>query len=1043
MCFVIICLFLVVPISTTPPLNAASSDSAVSEAHRLLLASKEFQRTWNRNSQLDAISNFRVAADSFLASGDTDARLDCLVGIAASHLMLNDRSAALRILNDARGFAKSENRRSRQGLISAEIARVLFWIGDIDRANSFLNEARSLATSTDNEELSIAVSRAEAEHDRFRRALHLSLEKLSKIAEFNKRRSELGGEADALLEMGYDLTVSGDHVRAFEVLTAAKKGWEESGNARGIARTQIAFGHLLSITGDIDSALRCYREAEAAFPPGVDGEEKGILFAGLSNIYEELQDLPTAIEYRQKSLQTFEETGNKLSVLFALPRLAVLNELAGRSGEARIYFDRAGNSAAELRDNYSLNLTRQMMAEAFVETGSNEKALALLNLSLQFFDTARHAREIARIEILRGRIFLEKGDLSRAHPSLVRSLELSRALKDRISESNVLFFLGLLEKRRERFESALEHVSASIDLSASLSSQLSNSKVRRAYTSNLSARYELLLQLLARGDSSNAISANSIAVAESYRASSLREQLFLSRAGAFGNVEPSLAQKERDLRSSLSAKADLLTDALNNGSPEMEIAAIQSDVTSLEHQLEEIRAELKRNNPVYSAIKDPTPFDLPDFQANVIDDGSILLEYFLGEEESYLWVVGKNEVAMSVLPGRDVIEAKIDELRRLLDARKPIEGETFQEMQDRVASAEARYAPAAHELSDMILAPVADRLFGKRLIVVADGRLHHFPINALPMPKSSSDDPILLTNEVAYAPSAQTLSLLARFRSDASDGKRTQDLLVFSDPVFGPDDSRLSGVDMRQPESAYTAPRLRFAESLGSLQRLPSSAEEANEIVNIVGGRNADNFTGFAATREHLLSAQLSDYKIIHLATHGLVDEERPELSAVVLSRFDESGQRLDEAVRLQDIYAMKLNADLVVLSACQTASGKEIRGEGVLGLNNAFLQAGAGSVVASLWPVDDHASNMIMRELYTGMADGLSVSSALRKSQLALYRDPQFRSPFFWAAFTVHGDMNRRPVIGTGLSLWWFATLPFLLLTGFLARRLFSRKRP
>lgn len=310
------------------------------------------------------------------------------------------------------------------------------------------------------------------------------------------------------------------------------------------------------------------------------------------------------------------------------------------------------------------------------------------------------------------------------------------------------------------------------------------------------------------------------------------------------------------------------------------------------------------------------------------------------------------------------------------------------------------------------------------------------------MPNAPSDDPILLTNDVVYQPSAQTYSLLKTLRPNKTE-QGMKDLLVFSDPVFSTSDERLTGTNIY--ENTTTQPySYRLVEAFGSLSRLPATGEEAAGITEIFGG-NADIFSGFDATRERLINSNLSEYRVVHLATHGFVDVDRPELSSIVLSRYDRTGNKIDESVRMQDIYAMKLNADLVVLSACKTGTGKEIKGEGVMGLNTAFLQAGARSVVSTLWQVEDNAANQLMKEFYTQMVfGGLPPSAALRAAQIKLYKDPQFRSPFFWAAFTIQGDANTPPNFtrGHARSVIAAGVCAILVIVGFLIWRKRSAQR-
>ena len=239
----------------------------------------------------------------------------------------------------------------------------------------------------------------------------------------------------------------------------------------------------------------------------------------------------------------------------------------------------------------------------------------------------------------------------------------------------------------------------------------------------------------------------------------------------------------------------------------------------------------------------------------MLDENSVLLEYSLGKEESYLWLVDKGSVSSYVLPARENIEGRVEDLRAILKAREARGGESIEDYQARVAKAEDDYWREAHELSKVLLGPVADKIEGKRLIVVPDGKLLYFPISALPLPSVEGGVPLLLSNEVVYEPSAQTLSLLAKNRS--RNTQAANDLLIFSDPVFSLDDARLAGreVAASDPEQENNSPdRFRFVESLKNLQRLPGSSSEASAIVNSIGGSATDSFSGFAASQRQTFS---------------------------------------------------------------------------------------------------------------------------------------------------------------------------------------------
>ena len=238
-------------------------------------------------------------------------------------------------------------------------------------------------------------------------------------------------------------------------------------------------------------------------------------------------------------------------------------------------------------------------------------------------------------------------------------------------------------------------------------------------------------------------------------------------------------------------------------------------------------------------------------------------------------------------------------------------------------------------------------------------------------------------------------------------------LAVFANPVFEANDPRVKSQAVAKndatPASALSSPltqTLRSFNLRSGLARLILSRDEAETIVSTLPASERLKALDFKASRDEAMSSALSQYRIIHFATHGLLNAERPELSGLVFSLVDQTGKPQDGFLRLHEIYNLKLPADLVVLSACQTGLGKDIKGEGLIGLTRGFMYAGAARVVASLWRVDDYATSVLMKKFYRGMLqEKLRPAEALRKAQLEMMQQKQWQSPFFWGAFTLQGE--------------------------------------
>jgi CHAT domain-containing protein len=190
------------------------------------------------------------------------------------------------------------------------------------------------------------------------------------------------------------------------------------------------------------------------------------------------------------------------------------------------------------------------------------------------------------------------------------------------------------------------------------------------------------------------------------------------------------------------------------------------------------------------------------------------------------------------------------------------------------------------------------------------------------------------------------------------------------------------------------------------LPRLPFTRVEAKAVLGMVPPGSSRGALGFDASRSLAISGELGQYRIVHFATHALVDNIHPELSGLVLSLVDHTGQPVDGFLDLEDIYNLDLSADLVVLSACDTALGKELRGEGMIGLTRGFMYAGAPRVMATLWKVNDFATAKLMSYFYRGMErDGLKPGQALRQAQLAMLKRHSSSAPYDWAGFVLQGD--------------------------------------
>lgn len=355
----------------------------------------------------------------------------------------------------------------------------------------------------------------------------------------------------------------------------------------------------------------------------------------------------------------------------------------------------------------------------------------------------------------------------------------------------------------------------------------------------------------------------------------------------------------------------------------------------------------------------PEPADLETIRRKLLAPDTALLEYFAGDEGGYAWLATATQLYTARLPARAVLEELARRYRSALTSRaeSPAE-ETADSRAARIAAADRQLAATARALSDALLAPFARHLAARKLLIIPDGPLHQIPFAALPVASAT----LVERTEVVTLPSA---SLAIELREKPAT--RAAGVTVVADPAF----------------NAAWAP-------------LPMTGYEAQAIARLASG--ARQLTGAMATRAALLKSPMLDARILHLATHARAESEHPALSRIALASGDE--------LTLADIYGLPLRSRLVVLSGCETALGRQVAGEGTVGLARAFFYAGARTVVASLWNVQDRATAELMRHFYEAhLKRGLSPSAAMRAAQLALRKDARWTHAYYWAPFLVAGD--------------------------------------
>ncbi|MEO1378029.1 MAG: CHAT domain-containing protein, partial [Cyanobacteria bacterium J06635_10] len=549
---------------------------------------------------------------------------------------------------------------------------------------------------------------------------------------------------------------------------------------------------------------------------------------------------------------------------------------------------------------------------------------------------------------------------------------------------------------------------AAIDIIENLRTKVDSNELRTSYFATVQDIYKLhidILMQLHKQNPSKGYDAQALATSEKSRARGLLELLTEANADIRKDVNPELVAQEKQLQQLINSKEKLRLEIVSDKNKSNDLiskAAAQrfkKEVQNHIYELNQLKAKIKTTSPKYAKLKYPEPLNLNQIQQQ-LDKDTVLLQYSLGEKRSYLWKVTPNSLDSYELPKSEEIEETANKLRNLL-----------QDPSTQNRSPEET-SKAATELSKLILTPVANQLGKKRLVIVGDDALQYIPFAALTDLNAQSQEkqtdvnyqPLLINHEIVHLPSASTIDILRKETAQRPIAPKT--LAVLADPVFCKDYQPATGKPCNDKNIDIDVEAYRSSD-FDKIDSLPHTRKEAEEILKLVSPANSLQAFDFDANYNWATQKQLSNYRYLHFATHGFVDTENPQLSGIVLSLFDKQGNPQKEGfLRLHELFNLNFPAELVVLSACQTGLGKEVKGEGLVGLTRGLMYAGAERVVLSLWKVKDDSTSLLMRQFYQEMLQqGKSPASALREAQIKMWQTQEWRNPYYWAAFTIQGE--------------------------------------
>ena len=823
-----------------------------------------------------------------------------------------------------------------------------------------------------------------------------------------QQEDDPGGRADTLLNLGYLNGNLGDTQLSLSFYSQARAAAEAIDDRRKRAFVLTAMGGYYALDGEKQKALDLHDEALELFRLMGDRGGEAVTLNGIGYVYDALGKDKTALARYTRALQLFKAVHNRRYSALTLGYIGRLY-FAFDKRKALEFYRQKLLIIRQVKDPRMEAYTLNDIGSALSDLKQKDRAEAYyqeaLGLSRHVGDRRGEAKVLASL----GSFHEKAGDRLTALEHYQAALDLLRAVTDRRGQISMLYSLARIKRDLGRRAEASRDVETSLNLIETLRSKVVSPSLRISFVETVYQHYEFYLDLLMtrhREEPNAGYDLLAFEVNEHARARTLLENLRASRIDIRQGVDREILDREAELQQQLNQKAEQQVRLLSEKHTAEQTDTLKAEIDELASEFDATEARVRESSPQYAALTQPVQRCLPDLQQE-LDDDTILIEYALGDERSYAWAVTNNSVNTFVLPGRSEIEAQAKLLYDILDTNGS---------KHKLADATSSYTAAAARLSTTILSPMRPLLTRKRIAIVADGILQYIPFAALTEPQENqpgSQQPLTIDHEIVMIPSLSTLGALRRELHDRPTAPGT--VAVFADPVFEKNDPRISPRDKSQhDESSLNDQQLSVARDLGgddgpvSFVRLPFSTQEAQSVFAMVSEADSKRALGFDASLQTALDPDLQRYRIVHFATHALLNDSHPELSGVVLSLFNREGMRQDGFLRLNEIYNLKLFADLVVLSACQTGLGKQVRGEGLIGLTRGFMYAGVPRVLASLWRIDDRAAAELMKFFYQALlVDHLSPAAALRTAQVKMWQSREWRFPQYWAAFVLQGEWN------------------------------------
>ncbi len=970
-----------------------------------------------------AFKFYNQALALFQEIGDKDGQATTLNNIGKLHSDLGDKQQAFKLFNQALLLYRELNNNDGEATTLNNIGSVYSDLGKKQQALKFYNQALPLRRKVGNKSGEAATLSNIGAIYNYLGDNQQALKFYNQALPLMRKVGDKSGEATTLNNIGSVYSDLGDKQQALKFFNQALLLSQEVEDKSGEARTLNNIGAVYNYLGNNQQALKFHNQALLLHRKVKEKNGEATNLLNIGGVYSDLGDNQQAFKFYNQALLLYQEVKNKSGEARTLNNIGKSYSDLGDKQQALKFYNQALPLSRSVDDKSGEATNLLNIGQSYSDLGDKQQALKFFNQALILYQEVEGKNGEAVTLLNIGTIYYSLEDKQQALKFYNQALPLLQEAGDKATQATNLSHIAKVYRDNGNLKTALTNSQAAINIIEELRTNVVSEDLRTSYFATVQNIYKLYIDILMqlhKQNPSEGYDALALNASEKSRARGLLELLTEANADIRKGANPQLLAEESRLQQLINAKEKLRLGIVNDKNKSNDLISknaaqnLEKEIENHLNEYKQLQVQIKQSNPKYAALKYPEPLKLNQIQQQ-LDKDTVLLQYSLGKERSYLWTVTPDSLNSYELPKREEIETATAKFKELL---KKCE-KSLINCQDLPAAQKAKdfqeVTQAATELSKLIFAPVSGKLGKKRLVIVADGALLEIPFAALSEPNQTNYQPLLVDREIVNLPSVSAIAIHRNELKQRQTAPKT--LAVLADAVFSSEDERVTGKPPAlAPEIDLTSSLLKqAARSLNRAgwERLPGTRKEADEILEnvlkLVPASETLQAFDFDANYNWVTDKQLKQYRFIHLATHGFANPDNPELSGILLSAVDKQNKPLDRVnLLLGDIFNLDWGADLVVLSACETGLGKGVPGEGLIGLTRGLMYAGAENAVISLWQVDDKATSKLIPQMYKAILEKkASPTTALRQAQLQMWQQKEWQNPYYWAAFTSQGEWN------------------------------------